>query len=203
MLQGRLTLLATAAIVLAACSGEGGAIEENVVRPGVTAITDGAPAAACSTNLSVIRQAVEAYTLLEGAPPADEQALIDAEFLREATSDWDVIDGEVVPENPACGEVPEPVATLDIVTEAEPIDPDELYAGFDQVQIDTLGGEACAREFAAVIAAAETYFTERGTGPGSFEELVDAGYLDRLPELWALVDAELVPAAGSPCGELG
>lgn len=201
MLQGRLTAV-VAAVTLTACSGSGGAIEENVVRPGITAITEDAPAAACTANLSIVRQAVEAYTLLEGTPPGDEQALIDAEFLREATTDWDVVDGEIVPQNPACGEVPEPVATVDIVTDTERIDPDDFFASFDQTQIDAVGGEECAREFAAIVAGAENYFNERGTDPGGFRELVDTGYLAQLPTLWALVDEQLVPADGSDCADL-
>ena len=202
----RLTLLAAAAaVVLAvtACS-EGGAIEENVVRPGITAITEDAPAAACAANASVLRNAIDAYTLLEGAPPPDEQALVDADHLRETTTDWDVVDGELVAENPACGTLPDetPVATLDIVTETEPLDADELYATFDQDQIDSVGGEACARELAAIIAAAETFLAERAAEPADIDELVATGYLAAPPELWQLVGAELLPTDDGGCNDL-
>lgn len=200
MLRRRLTL-AVALLAAAACS-EGGAIEENVVRPGITAITEDAPAAACAANYSIVSQAVEMYSLLEGTPPANEQALVDAQFLRETTADWDVVDGEVVPENPACGEVPEPVGTVDIVTETEPLDPDELFESFDELQIESVGGEACAREFAAIVAAAENYVAERGVDPGDFAELVDAGFLPAPPALWTLDSDQLVPVEGSGCTDL-
>ena len=201
MLHRRLTLLvATAgAFVLPACS-EGGAIEEGVVRPGITAITDDAPAAACGVNASVLRSAIEAYALLEGDPPPDEQALVDAGFLRETTTDWDVVDGELVVENPVCGAADQaPVATLDIVTDSEPLDADDLYASFDQPAIDSIGGEACARELAAIIAAAETFLGEQAMEPVDIEELVTAGYLASMPERWELVDAELLPTEASGC----
>lgn len=202
MLHGRLTPLVAAASIavgLAACS-EGGAIEEGVVRPGITAITEDAPAAACTVNAGTLRSAIESYTLLEGEPPANEQALIDAGYLRSATDDWDVVDGELVAQNPACGEVDTtPLATLDIVTDAAPLTADELYASFDQPAIDALGGEACARELVAIIAAAETYLAELQSEPPDIEALVTAGYLPGLPERWALVGGELIPAAGSGC----
>jgi hypothetical protein len=201
----RLTLLALAAAALAlpACS-EGGAIEESVVRPGITAITEDAPAAACSTNASTLRSAIDSYTMLEGEPPPDEQALVDAGYLRGTTTDWDVVDGELIAENPACGPVPEdaPVATVDIVTEAEPLDADELYATFDRAAIDSIGGEACARELAAIIAAAETFLAERSAEPTDIDELVATGYLASAPELWELVDAELLPTDGGGCNAL-
>lgn len=203
MLHRRLTLLAVAAIVVAACS-EGGAIEENVVRPGITAITEDAPEAACTSNAAVLRSAIDAYQLLEDGPPPDEQALVDAGYLRERTSDWDVVDGELVAENPACGDVPDqaPVATLDIVTDTEPLDAEEVYASFDEATIDAIGGESCARELAEIIAAAETFLAERSAEPSDIDALVESGHLTAMPVLWQLVDAELVPVDGSGCNDL-
>jgi competence protein ComGC len=202
VLHRRLILLAIASLAVVACS-EGGAIEENVVRPGITAITEDAPAAACAVNAGVLRAAVESYTLLEGEPPPDEQALLDAGYLREATTDWDVVDGELVPENPACGAIDDaPITTLDIVTEAEPLDADDVYQTLDAAAIESLGGEACARELAAIIAAAETFLAERDAEPADIEELVTTGYLERVPERWQLVGAELLPVDGSGCNVL-
>lgn len=199
MLHRRLILLAAAVLTIAACS-EGGAIEDAVVRPGITAITQAAPEAACTANAATLRTAIDAYAVLEGEPPADEQALVDAGFLREATSDWDVADGELVAENPACGPTDvEPVATLDIMTDTEPLTADELYATFDPADIDAVGGEACARELASIIAAAESFLAERRAEPSGLDELVAAGYLDATPEMWQLVDAELQPVEGSGC----
>jgi hypothetical protein len=96
-----------------------------------------------------------------------------------------------------------PIATLDIVTEIEPLDADELYATFDEVQIASVGGEACARELAEIVAAAEHYLAERATDPAGIGELVAAGYLDEVPTRWTLDGDELVPAAGSGCADLG
>lgn len=218
MLHRRLTILAATAVALgvSACS-EGGAIEEGVVRPGITAITEDAPAANCTSNASTLRSAVESYTLLEGGdPPSDEQALVDAGYIRETTADWDIVDGDLVAENPACGPVPDdvpedasdgvpadaPVATLDIVTETESLDADDLYATFDQAAIDSIGGEACARELAAIIAAAETFLAERSAEPVDIDELVATGYLATSPTLWELVEAELVPTGDGGCNDL-
>lgn len=204
MLHHRLILagVGVAVLTLAACS-EGGAIEENVVRPGITAMTEDAPAAACAANASALRSAIDSYTLLEGDPPPDEQALVDAGYLREATTDWDVVDGELVAENPACGaDDAVPIATLDIVTGTEPLTADELYATFAPADIESLGGEACARELAAIIAAAETYLAERAAEPADLDELVAAGYLPATPELWELVGAELLPTADGGCDAL-
>ena len=206
MLHRRLTLLAAATVALAATScSEGGAIEENVVRPGITAITEDAPEAACTLNASTLRTAIDSYTMLEGDPPPDEQALVDAGYLRETTTDWDVVGGELVAENPACGPVPEeaPIATVDIVTDTEPLTADELYATFDQPAIDSLGGEACARELATIIAAAETFLAERSAEPADIDELVTTGYLASVPERWELVDDQLLPTATGGCNAPG
>lgn len=196
-------LVVAATIALAACS-EGGAIEEGVVRPGITAITEDAPAANCTANAATVRSAVESYTMLEGDPPPDEQALVDAGYLRGTTDDWDVVDGELVAENPACGPVPDetPVATLDIVTDVEPVTADEVYTGFGEAGIAAIGGEACARELAGIIAAAETFVAERSAEPADIDELVATGYLAATPELWELVDAELLPTPAGGCNPL-
>lgn len=191
--------LAAALIALTACSGD--AVRDAVVEPGLEAV-DEATALACETNAATLRTAIEAYGLLEGAPPDDEQALIDAEFLREATTEWDVVDGVIVPEDPACGDQA-PIATVDIVTATETLDADELYASFDQVQIDSVGGEACARELAEIIAAGETFLAQKATEPADLEELVATGYLASMPDLWRLADLELVPVDGSGCTDLG
>lgn len=198
MLHRRLIVLVAAAVGLAGCSD--GAIEDAVVRPGITAITEEAPSAACGVNAATLRSAIDAYTLLEGRPPADEQALVDAGFLRSATTDWDVVDGELVAENPACDPAAEtPVATLDIVTGADPLGADELYDTFDAPAIASLGGEACARELAAIIAAAETFLAELQTEPADIEMLVEARYLSSMPTMWELTGGELLPTAGSGC----
>ncbi len=209
MLQGRLTLAATALLLLGACASadgtERGALRENVIEPGITAITKDAPAANCGVNASTLQNAIDSFTLLEGDPPPDEQSLVDAGYLRETTTDWDVVDGVLEAENPACGPVPSDatIATLDIVTESEPLDADEVYATFDRDQIESVGGEACARELATIGAAGEAYVAEQGADPADIDELVATGYLADAPRLWVLTDGELVPADGSGCTAVG
>lgn len=202
MLRRRLTFLAAVLLATAACS-EGGAIEEGVVRPGITAITEDAPTAACAANAATLRSAIESYTLIEGSPPSDEEALVDAGYLRAETSDWDVVEGRLTPENPACEPVADdPIATLDIVTEPSPLDPETIYDSFDPAAIASIGGEECARDLATIIAAAESFVAERGTEPADIDELVATGYLRQPPERWELRDAELVPVEGSGCNLL-
>jgi hypothetical protein len=209
VLQGRLTIVVVAgAIVLTACAGadgtERGAIRENVVEPGITAIEQGR-SETCGVNATALQTAIDSYTLLEGDPPADEAALVDAGLLREETTDWDVAGGVLVPENPTCGPVPgdAPVSTIEIVTEDVPLDADALYATFDRVQIDSVGGEACARELAEIIAGAEAFVADRAAQPADLQALVDAGYLDRLPTRWANDGDQLLPTDAGGCTDLG
>ncbi len=108
MLRRRLTLpglVALAVVVPSACGDEsGGAIEDNVVRPGVTALQN-AENVTCAVNRDALLDAIDLYEVLNaGESPADEAALVEAELLRAETSDWDIVDGELVAENPACGE---------------------------------------------------------------------------------------------------
>ena len=200
MLPGRLTVtLAVCGVgLLASCGGD--EIEDAVVRPGITAMDD-AGSAACAANQTTLRVAIDAYTVLEGEPPPDEAALVDAQFLREETTDWDVVDGEIVAENPACGDPAEITPIDDIVTStiAAPT-AEEFLATWSDEQIDGVGGIECATELSAILTAAPRFADEQGIDPDGLDELVDAGYLTRMPELWTLSDDdELVPTDGSPC----
>jgi len=198
-------LIAALLVALATITGCGDEpIEDNLVRPGITAIEE-ARSEACGMNASTLRTAIEAYSMLEGDPPPDEQALIDAGFLREATADWNVVDGELVAENPACGDVgaaPVPPTVVDIVTDTAAISAEELLADMTDEQVEQVGGADCARELAAIVAAGQRFFVEREEEPTGFEDLVDAGYLDGLPGLWAITEDRLVPVAGSGCIDL-
>lgn len=98
---------------------------------------------------------------------------------------------------------PVPIATLDIVTATEPLDADQLYDGFDQNQIDSVGGESCARELAAIIAAGENHLARTGRQPADIAELVEAGYLPGTPERWRLVGDELLPTPEGGCASPG
>lgn len=202
MLPRRLTTtLAACGVVLLASCGGGDEIEDAVVTPGITAIDD-ARSETCAANASVLRQAIDAYTLLEGDAPTDEAALV-PDYLREETTDWDIVDGEIVAENPACGSVPEVTPLDDIVTSTVALPTaDEIVATWSDDQIDGVGGTECAAELAEILAAAPRYAEERGVDPEGLADLVDTGYLAELPRLWTVTDDELVPADGSPCTPL-
>jgi hypothetical protein len=86
--------LVAATVSLTACGDK--PIEDDFVRPAVTAIEQ-AKSNTCAVNENALRTAIESYSLLEGGPPTDEAALVDAGYLREETDDWDVVDGELVP----------------------------------------------------------------------------------------------------------
>jgi hypothetical protein len=200
VLQRRLTgvLLATL-VALSACGDD--TLEDNLVRPGITAM-DEARTEACGLNASMLRTAIDAYTMLEGAPPPDEAALV-PDFLREETTDWDVVDGQLVPENPACGDAPEVTPIDDIVTSTLPSPTaDEVLASFSAEQVEQIGGQACAAELAAIFAAGEQYVAEQSADPEGLQDLVDAGYLTELPGLWQADGDELTPSDGSECTDL-
>lgn len=213
MLQGKLTRASALTLVLAtalvACGddggdgGGGGAIEENVVRPGITAMEQ-ASGLACGTDGDTVRVAVESYTMLEGAPPADEAALVEKGYLREESALWDVVDGELVAAVPDCGAantITAPATDVgEIVTSTEPaMSADELLATLTAEQIAEVGGRDCAQELATIAAAGMRFSSERGADPESIAELVETGYLAQQPELWALEGDDLQPASGSPC----
>lgn len=210
MLQGKLirasALALLAATALVACGdddGGGGAIEENVVRPGITAMEQ-ASGLACGTDGDTVRTAVESYTMLEGAPPADEAALVEKGYLREESALYDVVDGEIVAAVPDCGAantITAPATDVgEIVTSTEPaMSAEELLATLTEEQIAEVGGRECATELATIAAAGMRFSSERGVDPESIGELLETGFLEQQPELWALEGDDLQPAVGSPC----
>lgn len=107
MLRRQLTAALAASALLAACGGadgsSGGAIRENVVEPGITAI-DEADQFACDTDRRMLEVAIEAYAVFTGDPPPDEAALVDADFIRARSELWDVVDGDIVVQGPACAD---------------------------------------------------------------------------------------------------
>ncbi len=218
--SGRLAaVVAVALVVTAACGGDdddsgGGVIEEQVVRPGITAIEDEAPEAACGLDVSTLSAALESFALLEGSPAPNEAALVATGYLREESSLLDVVDGRIVAQDPSCeGAVPRPppgstpltapaTDVGDIVTSVEPaapLTPDEVLATMTDTDITAYGGIECATEIAAISAAGQAFVLREGRNPDSLDDL--AGDLDRPITLWTF-DPEsqaLVPAPGSAC----
>jgi hypothetical protein len=208
VLSSRLTAtIAAALLLLTACAGadgtERGAIRENVIEPGITAIEE-SRTSTCGVNASTLRTAMDAYEALVGSPAPDEAALVGQGLLRQETTDWNVVDGRLVAENPACGDVPTTVPAEDIVTEAESAATptvDDVLATFTQDEVVSLGGPECARELAVVFAATSRFVAERGADPESFADLEAAGMFAEPVELWEVVDDILRPTNGSPCSD--
>lgn len=215
MLQSRLTSTSVslaATLVLIGCAGadgtDEGAIRENVIEPGITAIDD-SKVLACGADAATIRTALEAFELLEGEPATDEAALV-PDYLRAESDLWDIVDGELVPADPACGDMPAEVPAADIVTSTEPIDPgaaaeiealtpDDVLATLTDDEIAEVGGRECAIEVAEVGLAFSRWQVDNPTGPlTSIRQIVDDGYLEPL-ELWTLTDTQLVPFDESDC----
>ncbi len=197
MLQGRLSSVAAlaAALFLAACAGvdgtESGAIRENVIEPGITAI-DESRILACNADASSLRTALDTYALLEGERAPDEQALI-PRYIRKESELWDIVDGVLVPADPDCGTVPAEVETSEIVTSVEVPTAAEILAGFTPDEVAAFGGAACARQFAVLSAAGEAFLAGEGREPADVAELNASDYPEAPITEWALVDGVLRP----------
>ena len=201
MLLRRLTAVAATTALFAACAdgSNTGAVRENVIEPGVTAVDD-ASAAACQSEASSFRTALEAYEIVEGEPAPDEQALVDAGLLRAPSELWDVVDGRLVAEDAACGDVPATVPADDIVTDgagAAPLTVDDVLATLNPSDVESVGGPDCARQLAVVISAASRYAAREGVEPATFAD-VEADFEEPVT-MWRLVDETLRPAPGSDC----
>jgi hypothetical protein len=216
MLQARVVSALAAGLavtaLLAAC-GDGKPIEK-LERTGVTAIEQ-SKAIACNTDAETLRQGVEIYTELQGAPPPDEAALVAAGYLREPSQLYDVVNGQVVPVAVACGgtgvaatappgstPMTAPATDLgEIVTSTEPpLTPEQMLAQFTPDEIAEVGGQECAGELASLFVAAQNYVAEQGKDPESIDDL--AGYLDQPIDLWVVEDSNLRPAPGSGCTDI-
>jgi hypothetical protein len=199
--------------LLGACGG-GGPIEKNVVRPGITAMEQ-ASVLACNSDAETLRQGIQIYTELQGAPPPDEAALIAAGFLRDESVLYDVVDGQVVAVDPGCGgrgtaattpsgspPMTAPSTDLgEIVTSTEPpLTAEQMLAEFTPEEIAEVGGEQCAGELASLFVASQNYVAEQGKDPETIDDL--AGYLDQPIELWVVQEGGLTAVAGSGCVDL-
>ena len=220
MLPRRLTAAAkrgvatvTVLITIAACSGGGGTLRENVVEPGITVI-DGATALACDTDADTLRTVLEQFELLEGTPAESEAALVAAGYLRDESDPFDVVDGELRAQANACkgsvpvttpdGSAPPSVLVTDlgqIVTDDQFITADDIFGTMTADDIADFGGEA-RREARRHFAAGERFVAREGRAPESLADL--AGDLEAGVTLWMLDDTGevLVPAAGSPCPDV-
>jgi hypothetical protein len=208
----RAVALGVLTTVLVACNGGdgGGVIEDEVVRPGITALDEGA-GAACGQDLATLQLAVDTYATLEGSPAPNESALVATGNLREESELLDVIDGQIIAQAPACeAVVPKitptetvmtaPATTIgDIVTSTEALTTDDVLATMTEADIAAYGGIECATEIAAVSAAGQAFIAREGRNPNSLDELSDD--LDREIVLWTFdPDAQaLAPVDGSGC----
>lgn len=96
-------LTVIAALLAGACRGDdgGGALEDNLIRPGVTAINE-ATSLACNADRTALETALETYELLQGEPAADQDALVAAGYLRSPSALFDVTDGALSAVDPGC-----------------------------------------------------------------------------------------------------
>ena len=213
MLQRQVIHRAPLALVLvmavASCGGDdGGAIEENVVRPGITAMEQ-ASVLACGTDAETLGTAIETYTMLEGAPPVDEAALVASQYIREESELFDVVDGQLVAVAPECGAgaptitAPSTDVGQIVTSSGPPLTSEQMLAEFSDAEIEEVGGIECARELVVIFSATERYMTDEQAEPETLEQLVDAGYIDTPIVLWQVVGDQLVPAPDSDCNELG
>jgi len=212
MLQGRVVLTLgaglAAAVVLSAC---GDKPIEQLERTGVTAIEQ-ASALTCNQDAETLRQSIEIYTQLQGDPPADQAALVAAGYLREPSTLYDVVNGQIVPVDPGCGgtgavattpsgSAPMTAPATDvgqIVTSTEPpLTPEQMLASFTPQEIAEVGGQECAGELASIYVASENYVAQQGKDPVSLDDL--AAYLDQPIDLWRVENDSLVPVEGSGC----
>ncbi len=204
MLRSRLKLALGCASVLALAAGAGvggterGAIRENVIEPGITAI-DESRTLACGADASTLRTALEAYELLEGGPAPDEAALVTEGYLREVSEAWDVTDGQIVAQDPKCGAPPTAVPAAEIVTDAEVLSIDEMLATFTDDDLAGVGGPECARQLAVIFTGAARYVAETGREPGTLAEVDAAGYLAEPVTSWEVVGDAVRPIDGSGC----
>jgi hypothetical protein len=207
VLPGRLIAAAAAALVLSACAGadgtDDGAIRENVIEPGITAI-DESRLLACSSEASSFRTVLEIYEVSEGVPAPDEAALIDGDYVRRESELWDVVDGRLVPEHPDCGEVPTTIPAAEIVTEpgdTEIPSVDEVVATFTEQEVESFGGPECARELAVIFAGASQYVAIEGVEPDTMADVEAAGHFAEPVTMWEVVGDTLRPVSGSGCND--
>lgn len=193
------------AVAITACT-DSRPIEDDVVRPGVSAIGQ-ASALACTTDAETLQAAIEAYTAVEGVAPLDEAALVASGVLRQESELWDLLGGELLPADEGCGtrsgdagSVPaDPLAAVESLgAELASMTPERYLTEVDEAEIAAVGGRDCAREVAVVALAYARWTLDHRGEPATLRRLVDDGTLPEL-ERWTIRAATLDPAAGSGC----
>jgi hypothetical protein len=74
----------------------------SAVAPGVPPVVAAATLAACTAEKATQQAAMDTYAAMQGSPPADEQALVDAGVIREVSKLWAIKDGVLAALNPGC-----------------------------------------------------------------------------------------------------
>jgi hypothetical protein len=160
--------------------------------------------AECTAGRRTLEVAIEAFHAMNGAIPATEAELVEADILRDeiATHDFDPATGEVF-QAPGADCAPPATAPDASVAGADPVTAESIYADLEASgTVEAVGGPECARELAEIGAAGFRFVEREGRDPESLEEL--ASDLDVEVELW-LYDAEdetLLAAPGSGCIDL-
>ena len=188
---------------------------EKLERTGVTAIEQ-SKVLACNGDAETLRKAIEIYTELEGHPPPDEAALVTAQYVREPSKLYDVVNGQIVPVAVDCGGTGAAPATTpggsapmtapatelgEIVTSTEvPLTAAQMLAEFTPEEVAEVGGAECAGELASLFVAAQNYVAEQGKDPETIDDLT--GHLDQTIDLWVVEDGNLRPAPGSGCTDI-
>lgn len=206
MLRSRLTAVTAVSVLLvSACAGadgsDGGGLRENVIEPGLEAIDD-SKVQSCEVEASSFRTALEIYEITVGDPAPNEAALVEAGQLREESELWDVVDGRLVAQDAACGDVSATVPIAEIVTDedaAGALAVDDVLATFTDDEIASFGGADCAHQPAVVFAGASRFTEVEGVEPDSLADVEAAGHLAEPVTMWEVVDDTLRPAPGSSC----
>jgi hypothetical protein len=96
-------MLILGVLIVSACGGDdgGGVIEDNLIRPGITAMNQ-ASDLACNADRAALTMALETYEIVKGDPAVDQAALVEAGFLREPSTLHEVVDGQIRPVDPGC-----------------------------------------------------------------------------------------------------
>jgi hypothetical protein len=85
--------------MLTACGSGSDKTVQSILIPGPAQPGDitSANVAACDSDRQAVQMAIDTYTQVEGAPPKDQKALVDAGYLRESSPRFVVNNGVISP----------------------------------------------------------------------------------------------------------